>query len=79
VQFVTAARHPSLIRRAAGKRGMRSNTVYIQHAVCAALARDLDIPVEDLLAELPEPKGAAANFTKTKGDEGTRAGVPSAP
>lgn len=53
VHFITAARHPSLIRKAATKRGLPSNTVYIQHAVCAALSKDLGIPMEELLDELP--------------------------
>lgn len=57
VQFVTSAEMPHLIYKACLKKGVTSNTVYIQHAVCEALARDLDIPVEDLLAKLPPPRG----------------------
>lgn len=40
--------------------GKVSNTQYIQHAVCAALARDLDLDLDSLLARLPEPRGMAA-------------------
>lgn len=60
VQFVTSARTPSLIYRACQKTGHPSNTVYLQHAVAEALSRDLDIPLEELLAELPPPRGSAA-------------------
>lgn len=60
IQFVTSAQMPSLIHRACVRTGKPSNTVYIQHAVCEALARDLDLPLDDLLAALPPPKGSAA-------------------
>lgn len=60
VQFVTSARTPSLITKAAEATGKPSNTVYIQHAVAEALSRDLGIPLEALLEELPPPKGKAA-------------------
>lgn len=60
VQFVVPARFPSLIYRASLATGRRSNTVYLQHAVAEALSRDLGIPLEELLAELPKPTGAAA-------------------
>ena len=56
VQFITSARMPYLVRQAAKKTGHPSNTVYIQHAVCEALARDLDMDLQDLLDELPEWK-----------------------
>lgn len=59
IQFVTSARMPSLIYRACLETDTVSNTVYIQHAVCEALARDLDIPLEELIEELPPPKNAA--------------------
>lgn len=60
MQFVTSAEMPSLVYKAVQRTGKPSNTVYIQHAVCEALARDLNIPLEDLLARLPEPKGPAS-------------------
>lgn len=59
IQFVTSARTPSLIHRAVVAGHAISNTVYIQHAVCEALSRDLGIPLQDLLDELPEAKGRA--------------------
>jgi hypothetical protein len=42
--------------------GTPSNTVYIQHAVCEALARDLDIPLQRLLDALPSPRSRANNL-----------------
>jgi hypothetical protein len=59
IQFVTSAETPSLVYEAARRTGKPSNTVYLQHAVATALSRDLGIPLEDLLANLPEPKGLA--------------------
>lgn len=53
IQFVTSAEMPSLIYKACLETGIASNTAYVQHAVCEALARDLGIPLEDLLAKLP--------------------------
>lgn len=60
IQFVADSGMPARIYEAVCKRGMPSNTVYIQHAVCEALSRDLGIPLENLLARLPEPRGKAA-------------------
>lgn len=60
IQFITSARMPSLIYKAVVKTGKVSNTVYIQHAVCEALSRDLDIPLQELLDELPPARGMAA-------------------
>lgn len=66
IQFVTAARHPSLIRQAAektgciGPSGRASSTRYIQVAICRALSRDLGLDYDELLAELPPLTGRAA-------------------
>ena len=60
IQFITFAEMPAMIYKAVLARKLVSNTVYIQHAVCEALARDLDIPLENLLAKLPTPRGKAA-------------------
>lgn len=60
VAFVTSARMPSLIYKAAAATGKASNTVYIQHALAQAIARDLGIDVEEILNELPSPKAQAA-------------------
>jgi hypothetical protein len=59
VQFITFAQMPALIYKACLATGKVSNTQYIQHAVCEALARDLDIPLEDLIGQLPKPRGMA--------------------
>jgi hypothetical protein len=58
IQFLTSAQMPSLIYQACLATGLPSNTVYIQRAVCAALAADLDIPLPTLLAALPPTRGA---------------------
>lgn len=58
IQFITSISMPSRIYKAVVKTGKASQSVYIQHAVCEALARDLDIPIGELLRELPEPRGA---------------------
>jgi len=60
IQFVTSAEMPSLIYRACTETGCESNTVYIQRAVCEALARDLDMPLDTLLSALPPPRSRAA-------------------
>jgi hypothetical protein len=62
VQFVTSARMPSDIYKACLATGTVSNTVYIQRAVCEALSRDLGIPLEELLAALPENRGSAVHL-----------------
>lgn len=59
IQFITFAEMPSMIYRAVLRTDKVSNTQYIQHAVCAALSRDLGIPLEELLVRLPEPRGSA--------------------
>lgn len=60
IQFVTSAQMPHLIYKACLATGVESNTVYVQRAVCEALARDLNIPLQDLLDSLPEPRSRAA-------------------
>ena len=59
IQFTTSAQMPYLIYQACLKTGTVSNTVYIQHAVVEALARDLNLSTEELLASLPEPRTTA--------------------
>jgi hypothetical protein len=67
IQFVTSARMPSDIYKACVATGVPSNTAYVQRAVCEALARDLDIPLEELLAALPPHRGmATALFDGTR-------------
>ena len=53
VQFATSLRAPSLLRRAAEKTGCLSSTEYLQRIMVEALSRDLDLPIEELVAELP--------------------------
>ena len=60
IQFVTFAAMPKMIFDAVVKTGKVSNTRYIQEAVCEKLSRDLDVPLDNLLAMLPEPRGKAA-------------------
>lgn len=62
IQFVTYAAMPMQITRAAAKTGAASNTRYIQIALCRALARDLGLDYEDLLAALPPPRGPASSL-----------------
>jgi hypothetical protein len=53
IQFITSASMPHNIYKACLKTGTPSNTRYVQEAVCARLAQDLGVPVEELLNELP--------------------------
>ena len=62
IQFSTSARMPSLIYKACIKTETVSNTAYIQRAVCEALSRDLGIPLEDLVSELPPSRSRAATL-----------------
>lgn len=62
IQFICSARLPSLIYKMSTLRGMTSNTEYIQRAVCEALARDMGVTVETLLAEQPPKRGRAGEF-----------------
>lgn len=57
IQFTTSAEMPHLIYKACLATETVSNTVYCQRAVCEALSRDLGIPIEELLANLPAPRG----------------------
>lgn len=60
IQFMTSASMPHNVYKACLKTGTPSNTRYLQEAVCERLSRDLGIPLDDLLAELPPPRGMAA-------------------
>lgn len=62
VQFITAAWMPHRIYQACKKTGTLSNTVYVQRAVCEALARDLGLPLDELLADLPTPRTHAKHL-----------------
>lgn len=62
IQFTTSAEMPSLIYRACLATGVVSNTRYCQLALAEALGRDLGIPVETVIAGLPEPRGPARHL-----------------
>ena len=57
IQFTSSAAMPHLIYRACLATGTVSNTVYCQRALAEALARDLGIDIDEILADLPEPRG----------------------
>ena len=57
LQFVGPNWMPNMIYMACKKTGIVSNTVYMQHAICEALARDLDLDLAKLLDDLPPPRG----------------------
>lgn len=62
IQFTTSAEMPHLIYRACLATGIVSNTVYCQHALVDALARDLGLDAEALRANLPRGRGPAAHL-----------------
>jgi hypothetical protein len=66
IQFLTSARMPSLIYRASVSTGLSSNTEYLQRAVCAAVARDLGLDLDELLSEQPPKRGRAGEFRDHK-------------
>lgn len=79
IQFVTSAEMPSLIYKACLTSGVVSGTVYCQHALVAALARDLGLDEADLVARLPRPRGPANHLFDPVANPMNRYGVPSAP
>lgn len=60
LQFVTPANFPYLVNKAAEAKDVPSQTRYIQLALCTALARDLDLDEDDLIASLPPTRAHAA-------------------
>lgn len=62
IQFVTFAAMPHMIHTACLSTGTVSATRYIQEAVCAALARDHDLPVQTVLDMLPATRGPAGHL-----------------
>ena len=59
IQFTTAAWMPFKIYEACKATGVLSNTRYCQIAVCEKLAKDLDLDLDELLAQLPRARGTA--------------------
>lgn len=53
IQFVTSAETPSLIAKAAAKRDLSSNTEWLQHTIAAALAKELDLDLQQRMERLP--------------------------
>lgn len=53
IQFATATELPMLISKARALRGYTSNTQYVQRVLARAVADDLGIDYEDLLARMP--------------------------
>jgi hypothetical protein len=72
IQFTTSLAMPYLIYRACKKTGTVSNTVYCQHALAAALSRDLDIPLQEILDDLPEPRTTAKHLLDPREAKMTR-------
>jgi len=66
VQITVGQRYLLALARAADRRGM-SATAYMRRAVAAFIAADTDIPITDLLRDVPHPSGPAAG----KFDDGT--------
>jgi hypothetical protein len=62
IQFTTSAEMPNLIYQACLTTGVLSNTVYCQLALVDALARDLGVDRQTLLAKLPTPRGPSAHL-----------------
>ena len=56
IQFTTAAWMPYKIYQACLATGILSNTRYCQLAVCEKLAKDLDLDLGELVAELPKAR-----------------------
>lgn len=67
IQFVTFAAMPSMIYQACKATGTVSQTRYCQEAVCEKLSRDLGVPLGELLAKLPPPRGKAATLMMPPG------------
>jgi hypothetical protein len=62
LQITTSAAMPYSIYQACLATGIQSNTVYCQRAICEALSRDLGIPLQALLDDLPTPRGPSAHL-----------------
>lgn len=62
IQFGTSAEMPHMIYLACLKTGIVSNTAYCQQALAEALARDLDVPIEDILENIPPNRGPSQHL-----------------
>jgi hypothetical protein len=70
IQFLTSASMPMRIYDAREKRGITSQTRYIQLAVCRALADDLGLDYEELVAELPEWRSSIREVRESRHKQG---------
>lgn len=61
IQVLTSSETPMLIHDACVKYGIPSQNRYVQLAIAEALSRDLDIDLEDLMANLPPTRGEVDN------------------
>jgi hypothetical protein len=68
VQFVTSAEMPALVYQACVETGCPSNTAYYQLATCAALAKDLGLDFDTLVAHLPTPRGPSGHLFDMVGE-----------
>lgn len=78
IQFTTAAWMPYQIYEACKATGVLSNTRYCQIALCEKLARDLDLDLDDLLANLPATLGPANRLFDPRGVDTPVPGPPPA-
>lgn len=62
IQFATSLEMPRLIFQACLLTDTVSNTAYCQRALAEALARDLDMPIERILAAIPPNRGPAVHL-----------------
>lgn len=62
IQFCTGHWMPYRIYEACVATDVVSNSRYIQLALCEKLARDLDLDLDDLIAQLPPPRSKAKHL-----------------
>lgn len=60
IQFIVPNNFPALVYKACLATDTTSNTRYLQLAVCEALARDLDMDLDELIESLPPTRGPSA-------------------
>lgn len=75
IQFTTSLAMPHQIYLACQRTGVVSNTVYCQLALVEALSRDLGIPVEVLLDDLPPARGRSKHLYNPATDYPQHRGV----
>jgi hypothetical protein len=78
IQFTSAAWMPYQVYQACKATGVLSNTAYYQIAVCEKLARDLDLDLDELLANLPRRRTGAMHLFDPTGRDTKLPGDPPA-